>query len=253
MLRRRVRVGSIPAPDGRIRDHEVHADVVGLERQVLDDEQLDADADPQGMRQSRQEAVVHAASASESAARRTERDARHYDDVDPGEVDRRTGRLTHAELPDDQRVTRLVGHRDELIALDPREEHAEPGRGCVEQGGEVDLVGIRRVEEERALRRRARVRRQLGEAAEVRDGAARCGGDGGCRERATCGQQLAATGVLGPHVGPDVGPGVLGARHAASVGGGGRTDPDLPERRRGPQYARAESARRCSHHAAAAL
>ena len=183
MLRRCVRDGRSPAPDGRIGDQEVHVGVVPFEHQIRDDELLDTDPDPDGTGQARQEPVVHPPPASEPATRRAERDARHDHDVDVSRIDRRPGRLAYTQRTDDQLIARSVTHDDQLVALraplDPRKEHAEALRRSREQFAEVHLVGVRRIQEEVPFRGSSRQRirsstgprsrRQLGETAQGRD------------------------------------------------------------------------------------
>jgi len=222
-----------------------------LERQVVDHELLGTDPDADRGRQQGQEAVVEASSASESTSRRTERYARHDDrfDAGVGELDRRTRRLAHSEGAGDQRITRCVRNSHEPVALDPRQQHPELWRGCVEEGGEVDLIGGCGVQEDRPCCP------ELGESEEVRDDLLRQGGDLCGLHVATFGEEFATTRAL--PIGTIAGRrseairlrdrrprGRLGGRvarpltghHAPSVRPTGRTAPDLPRRLTPAQY-----------------
>lgn len=250
MLRRRATVHRIPAPHGRISaphgrigDDEVHADVVVLDGQVVEDEPLGADPDADGARQLGQETVVEAAATSQAGTRRTERDTGDDDDVDRGlgGSQRRTGRFAHPERTDDELPARRMLDRHQPVTLDPREQDLCPRCDHVDQGRDIDLVRVRGVEEDRGGLT------DLDEVEELSDDARRCGAHLAGRHVTAPREQrtspvtfpACARGGSGPRrSGPCVGvTGRTVGRHARSVGPTARTAPDLPRRPGGAQYA----------------
>jgi len=187
MLRRRGRVERIPAPDGRIADHEVHPDVMRLERQLGDDELLHADPDAERVGQLGQEPVVQPLAATEATPLRVERDAWDDDDVHVRRVDGWTGGLADPELPGHEGSPGGVADRHQLVTLDAGEQHRAARRWSIDQLGQVDLVGVGHVQQHAAGLL------DLRQVAQVGDDPSRCRGDDVTVQLATLREESPAT------------------------------------------------------------
>ncbi len=242
MLRRAARTRCIlaspdrrPSPHGLVGDHQIHADVVLLQRQIVDHEPLVTHADADRVGHPCQETVVHAPSAAEATTLRVEGDAGHDDDVDGARSwpchrtgsERSARRFADPERPSDEPITGRVGHDDQPIVLDPGQQDRPARWGHVEERGEIRLVRIGRVQQDRAGLTQLREFAQGGDDPRGRGDDLRAG------QRATLGEQLTSPHAL------LVGDRACATRHGCSVGRSGRPDPYL----RGPggpgQYARA--------------